>query len=648
MRFKHLLLALLLFLGVSQAIALELGEITALSRLGQPFKAEVQLLERSGEARLAAQCFKVNQDGNANTGLFSLAAGRVVLTRNDDTSRLLIASDQLINEPVVHLNVRVVCGPFQYRSYTLLMDPPASRLAAPASRLASQAPQGSKQGSKNVNRAGVEELAQHSAVNPTVAGPEWQCAEGESAHSIAASIFPNNSTAQSRFLSALLNANPDRALGARGEKRLAAGTVLRLPETRHLPTEKAVKIADTQIPKASASLASPLIPSAPLPAKIASATSADSLSVPPVVEAQSLSEQIQALEASLSASARATKSVDPSATVPLSPTELPASPPTPQEQLPQPPPSPLSQSVPPVAIKPAVTPQVPSVPITKTEYDYGITGFLLEIFSGWETESLALLGLLVLLLLWKLTRSRRTRRVLTNKPINDDSINSVRRDPISIIEEDARSAAKTAQVRHETSVALLGTKEEGKEEKLEPEQAVVPQAIKEDHEFNPVMELAEIMLSFGRVKGAAQALQEYIEKSPDEALQPWMKLLEVYRQGDMREEFAGVSEKLKLHFNVAPADWDSMADCASRPVTPIDEETASIEQLLNHLPNIARMSRIRDEITRTWDSPEGFEYLNSLLRDNRAGERQGFPLATVSELLYLMDILEKRLSHTPS
>ena len=643
MRFKHLLVALLLFLGVSQAIALELGEITALSRLGQPFKAEVQLLERTGEARLAAQCFKVSQDGNANKGLFSLAAGRVTLTRNDDTSRLLIASDQLINEPVVHLNVRVVCGPFQYRSYTLLMDP-ASRLAAPASRLASLAPQGSK----SVNRAVVEESAQQSAVNPTVSGPEWQCAEGESARSIAASVFPNNSSAQSRFLSALLNANPDRVLGARGEKRLAAGTVLRLPETRHLPTEKAVKIADTQISKASASLASPLIPSPPLPAKIAPATSADSLSVPPVVEAQSLSEQIQALEASLSASARATKSVDPSATVPLSPTELPASPPTPQEQLPPPPPSSLSQSVPPAAIKPAVTPKVPSVSVTEAEYDYGITGFLLEIFSGWETESLALLGLLVLLLLWKFTRARRARRVLTNKPINDDSINPARRDPISIIEEDARSAAKTAQVRHETNVALLGTKEEIIEEKIEPAPAAVPLAIKEDHEFNPVMELAEIMLSFGRVKGAAQALQEYIEKSPDEALQPWMKLLEVYRQGDMREEFAGVSEKLKLHFNVAPADWDSMADCASRPVTPIDEETASIEQLLNHLPNIARMSRIRDEVTRTWDSPEGFEYLNSLLRDNRAGERQGFPLATVSELLYLMDILEKRLSHTPS
>ena len=38
-------------------------------------------------------------------------------------------------------------------------------------------------------------------------------------------------------------------------------------------------------------------------------------------------------------------------------------------------------------------------------------------------------------------------------------------------------------------------------------------------EVNPVMELAEIMLSFGRVKGCP-ALQEYIDQSPKEALQP--------------------------------------------------------------------------------------------------------------------------------
>ena len=40
----------------------------------------------------------------------------------------------------------------------------------------------------------------------------------------------------------------------------------------------------------------------------------------------------------------------------------------------------------------------------------------------------------------------------------------------------------------------------------------------EHFEVNPVMELADIMLSFGRVKGAAQALQEFIDHNPEEAL----------------------------------------------------------------------------------------------------------------------------------
>ena len=38
--------------------------------------------------------------------------------------------------------------------------------------------------------------------------------------------------------------------------------------------------------------------------------------------------------------------------------------------------------------------------------------------------------------------------------------------------------------------------------------------VDEHFEANPVMELADIMLSFGRVKGAAQALQEYIDNNP--------------------------------------------------------------------------------------------------------------------------------------
>ncbi len=262
--------------------------------------------------------------------------------------------------------------------------------------------------------------------------------------------------------------------------------------------------------------------------------------------------------------------------------------------------------------------------------------WLLSLVTEWWLELAALLGLITLIVLWKQVKRRGARREVVARE-------EVQRDPLSLIEEDARSEARESSKPRDLGATPPSNEAAALEDKPAP--VAPPMAIEEDHEFNPVMELAEIMLSFGRVKGAAQALQEYIEKSPDEALQPWMKLLEVYRQGEMRQEFETLSEKLKLHFNVAPADWSSMSEGASRAVTLIDEETASIEQLLSHMPNITAMTRIRDEITRTWDSPEGLDYVNSLLRDNRKGERQGFPLATVGELLYLMDILENRLKH---
>ena len=167
----------------------------------------------------------------------------------------------------------------------------------------------------------------------------------------------------------------------------------------------------------------------------------------------------------------------------------------------------------------------------------------------------------------------------------------------------------------------------------------------EQYDFNPVMELADIMLSFGRVKGATDALLEYIEASPNEALQPWMKLLDIYRQGGMRQDYDSLSQKLKLHFNVAPADWETTADLTYQQTPLGDEQTASFESLLSRLPNIEQTPHVRDEIARTWGTAEGFAYLNKLLRDNRKGERRGFPLSMVSELLFLMDTLERHLNN---
>jgi hypothetical protein len=139
--------------------------------------------------------------------------------------------------------------------------------------------------------------------------------------------------------------------------------------------------------------------------------------------------------------------------------------------------------------------------------------------------------------------------------------------------------------------------------------------------MTPVMELAEIMLSFGRFDGAAQTLQEYLEVNPKAALQPWMRLLDIYRANGMRADFEAVATNLNHNFNVEVVHWDDAA--------PGERVEMSLE-LLPH---------VRDKIDALWGKPECFDYLQQLLRDNRDGGRTGFTLPVVKEILLLIDLM---------
>jgi pilus assembly protein FimV len=174
--------------------------------------------------------------------------------------------------------------------------------------------------------------------------------------------------------------------------------------------------------------------------------------------------------------------------------------------------------------------------------------------------------------------------------------------------------------------------------------------VDEHFEANPVMELAEIMLSFGRVKGAAQALQEYIDHNPEEALQPWIRLMDVYRMAGMRDEFDRLAQDLNLHFNVEIQHWDPERT-ASRLDEPLDfvldAEVEGAEASPHAEPKaltLEDMEHIRKKLIECWGGTECLDYLNQLLRDNRGGKRSGFTLPVVEEILFLIELLETRTS----
>ena len=139
------------------------------------------------------------------------------------------------------------------------------------------------------------------------------------------------------------------------------------------------------------------------------------------------------------------------------------------------------------------------------------------------------------------------------------------------------------------------------------------------------VELAEIMLSFGRINSAAEALANFIENYPKEAFLPWLKLLEVYRTNGQRTEFDKIARKLNKTFNVWTVDWDNFNDA----LTPVH--------------GLETMTHIVKRLQELWGTRECQAYLQYLLRDTRDETRQGFPLAAIDDILCLNDTLEHYL-----
>jgi hypothetical protein len=136
-----------------------------------------------------------------------------------------------------------------------------------------------------------------------------------------------------------------------------------------------------------------------------------------------------------------------------------------------------------------------------------------------------------------------------------------------------------------------------------------------------VLELAEIMMSFGRADGAAQTLSEFLRDYPKESLIPWLKLLDLYHTSGRRGEYDDLAPKLNRAFNVKVPDWEHF----NGPTT-----SESVEQF----------GHIMARINASWPNQDCLDYLTELLRDNRAGARIGFPLGVIDDILLLKVVLE--------
>jgi len=148
-----------------------------------------------------------------------------------------------------------------------------------------------------------------------------------------------------------------------------------------------------------------------------------------------------------------------------------------------------------------------------------------------------------------------------------------------------------------------------------------------------VLELAEVMLAFGRSNQAIETLSQYIRNNPNQAVEPWLKLLDLYVKSDLRDEFEALATDLHKNFNVVIADWK-------------DFEPAKGLSLVAQTLTLESLPHIAERLTSTWGTPECLQYLDKLLADNRSGQRHGFSLPLVRDILLLRDILRDILRPT--
>jgi pilus assembly protein FimV len=229
------------------ADAAGLGRINVLSSMGQPLRAEIELVsvEKEELATLSVRLASPDDYRKANLQYGAAAAGvRLSIERRaDGRPYILVTSQQAVNDPFVDLLIELNWASGRLmREYTALLDPPEYAAAAPQPAPMAVAPA--------VRPAPAPQpLAAAPAVRePAAAGTYGPVQRGETLGAIARSLKPDDVTLE-QMLVGLYRSNPD-AFIRKNMNLVRSGKILRVPDRQELaaiPREEAAREYRAQV-----------------------------------------------------------------------------------------------------------------------------------------------------------------------------------------------------------------------------------------------------------------------------------------------------------------------------------------------------------------------------------------------------------------
>lgn len=263
-------MGVLLSVAQVDANALALGRITAMSNLGEPLVASIEVPDINAEELASLKVSLASPEAFRIAGMEyspALSTAQITLTRRENgSSQLFIRSDKIVTDPFLNLviNVNWATGRI-VRNYTLLLDPPAAKqseaaaVSAPIAALPAPVPTPAPQAAAPVQApvqtpalspapvdaapvtvpapdvpvampkapAAAKPSAVAAKAPSSNAGEQVKVSYGDTAGKIAANNLPAN-VSLDQMLAAMLRGNP-QAFTGNNINRLKAGAILDLP-----------------------------------------------------------------------------------------------------------------------------------------------------------------------------------------------------------------------------------------------------------------------------------------------------------------------------------------------------------------------------------------------------------------------------------
>ncbi len=603
-------LATTLMFSSPSVFASVLGDVVSLSPIGEPLRAEIRIV--GGFDQETANCLRIGTAGD-DAGDLPWVAGARLSVIGGASPRVAVTTSRAINEPVVRVALEDVCENRLRREYTLLLPYPVSKPAAPTSP--------------------VQQTSRPAPAKSTPStGRTWTTAPGESLDSLAHSLYPDDAAARRRFIRATAAANPGLFEQAGSQARpLPVGTALAVPDLRTLSNAAPVKRTDkpraTQVQSPAASR--PPGPAAGTPAVAAAEpprsetrdrviVESDKPTAAPAGAAAAASGEAPGSRASelLERERKLAAAIDRSIIAEMELLarikELEEARDRLQARIEALDQAALQASAPaaPAAPSPGIPEDAPtSSPDHRDTY----------LIAGLAIAALALAMAL-------------RRRRPASPGLAPATAPTARDDQPPAPTQPARPAHEHNAVAVDAPTPQAPTRryDEGIDWSTSTLLPIGGYAV--DHpsddageEHRSAVELAEIMVSFGRLHGAADTLAEFIRGNPKQAVTPWLKLLEVYRAAGLREDFGAVARELNKTFNVLAVTWDNY------------------DAIRHNAIQLEDMPHIATRVQQLWGTRECQAYLQHLLRDNRDGSRAGFPFTVIDDILMLSAVLEQEL-----